>query len=94
MPLSYVGKHLIEHFMGLGVVGHVLKLGDLSEALAVLGDDVLASRLTEQLLGQLLDKKKTKQELEAAAVIVKKMFKVEDWLHYILHSMHRTANYL
>ena len=59
MSLPDVGQHLVKHLVGLGTVGDVLKLDDVPEALAVLGDDVLAGGLAQQLRGQLLGQRQS-----------------------------------
>ena len=58
MSLTDVGQHLVEHLVGLGVVGNVLEADHILEALAVLREDLLACRLVEELCWQLLRRTK------------------------------------
>ena len=54
MSLTDVGQHLVEHLVGLGVVGDVLEADNIPEALTVLSEDLLTGRLVEELCWQLL----------------------------------------
>ena len=54
VSLTDVGQHLVEHLVGLGVVGDVLEADDIPEALTVLSEDLLTGRLVEELCWQLL----------------------------------------
>ena len=49
VSLADLGQHLVEELVGLGIVGDVLEVDDVPEALAVLRDDVLAGWLAEEL---------------------------------------------
>ena len=56
MSLADVGQHLVEYLVRLWDVGDVLEAKDVFEALTVLGEDLLASWLVEELWWQLLIK--------------------------------------
>ena len=50
MSMTNVGDSFIELCVGLGIIWRVLKSQDVLEALTILGNDLLASRLAQEFL--------------------------------------------